>query len=72
MQTPTYSRLVLSSGQPHKGLLKTCSVHRFLLQLMLFMAHKSKLILSHEFLGFLGGITENSVRVGYKAVSFGK
>jgi hypothetical protein len=71
MQTSTHSRRVLSNGQPHKRLLKTCSVDRFLLQLVLFMARKSKLIFSHKFLGFLGGITEDSVCVAYKAVSVG-
>ena len=71
MQTPTHSRRVLSSVQPHKRLLKTCSVDRFLLQLVLFMARKLKLIFSHKFLGFMGGITEGSVRVGCKAVPVG-
>jgi hypothetical protein len=68
MQTPTHSRRVLSSGQPHKQLLKTRSVGPFLLQLVLFMVRRSKFFFfPYKFLGFLGGITVDSVR----AVSVG-
>ena len=45
---------VLSSGQPHKRLLKTCAVDRFLLQLVLFMARKSKLIFPLQDFWFSG------------------
>ena len=36
------------------------------------MAHKYKLNYFSEFLGFLSGVAEDSVRVGYDAVSLGK